>query len=158
MAARTKTPTFDCAACKELENHEVVGTSLQRGRQALTAAHRDLVTGDADCGFAFDEAFKPKYRTKHRVDYLFVRKADCKVVAVEVHGATSTGTIEDLTKKRQATLEILQQEGIRSAVAAWHWVLPRGSIIAFPKNDPRALKAATFGIRFPKRQVDITHE
>jgi len=146
---------WKCAACGALGGHGTAGQNLLKGRQALTKAHQDLVEGDIECSLDFDTTFKSKYPNNHRVDYLFVRKDDCAVVAVEVHPASSTGNVEEVIKKKEETEKLLVREGLGVSVKDWHWAVGGQSTVVFTAQDKYGLKLAAKGIQQPRRKVQL---
>ena len=155
MAASRAQPQWDCAACGEFHRHATAGAALRPGKQALTAAHRELVEGDVECSLEFDSVFRPDYPDSNRVDYLLVRKHDCAVIAVEVHPASSTGNVDDLIQKKKGTERILEEESLEVKVTHWHWVVSGQSTTAFFALDKYGLKLSMHGILQPRRKARL---
>jgi hypothetical protein len=154
-ASRRTEPRWRCSACKEFHGHVTAGAALRKGKQALPTSHRELVEGEVECSLEFDSVFEPNHRATHRFDYLFIRKADCEVVAVEVHPASSTGNIQELIRKKEGTERILAKERLGVKIKDWHWVVSGQSTVVFTSTDKYGLALAARGIRPPRRKARL---
>ncbi|RMG12899.1 MAG: hypothetical protein D6731_13015 [Planctomycetota bacterium] len=106
-----------------------------------------------DCSIHLETACAAHQNEGEQIyDYLLVLAADCDAHYVEVHPASSTGTVQEMIHKKKGTAAILGRMGVRPD-GTWHWIVPSKGKVCFKASDAYGKRLAAAGIRQPRRAL-----
>jgi hypothetical protein len=149
------------SVAKALKKGDVLGSAVQPGKQALQRIDRSRVEEGTSIkvvdSLDLDGATRGGHSRENRWDYLIgVSRADCSVVAVEVHPA-SAGQAKTIVAKKKAAQNVLRSSLVQGAVVhRWYWVASGKTTLT--RNTPEARLLDANGIRLVGRQLSLERD
>lgn len=140
-----------CQACRDLEGGPLTG-AIRPGKKSLDRKHDPLIQVHVDCSANVEKGLAYAQREKS-FDYLLVVGDACQTRLVEVHPASSTGSVRELIDKKKGTEAALRRAKVQLPPATWHWLVPGQGTVAFKPTDAYGKRLEAARIAQPRRAM-----